>query len=110
MTDWIDSIDLTITKPPKTLGAPKTLGSRKEPFKEIDLHRRYTYRTQELLPTPRELPKGSALESVIIENTELKAGEWKTARALSAKADRARQGAEYRANFIMGLIALAQET
>lgn len=107
-TDWLDSLDLSV-QAPKVPKAPKTPSSRKEPFKELDLTRRYGYRSNPAPSVPRDLPKGGMIESVIIENTELKAKEWMAARTFAAKADRARMGAEYRADFIMGLFALAQE-
>jgi hypothetical protein len=105
--DWLDDLDLTVQKPPKVPKAQKA--PRKEPFREIDLTCRYGYRREERVPAPRDLPKGGMIEQVIIENTELKNKEWKAAQAFAAKADRARMGAEYRADFIMGLMALAQE-
>lgn len=103
--DWLESLDLSVEVPK----AQKAQAPKREPFKEMDLSRRYGYRAQTQAPAPRNLPRGSAIESVIIENTELKAKEWAVANKFAATADRARMGAEYRANFIMGLITLAQE-
>lgn len=96
--DWLDTIDLT---PPKVAKAPVV--PKKEPFKEMDLTRRYNYRGG-AGPAPKMLPKGSMIESVIIENTELKNKEWAVARKAIARADRARMGAEYREKFMLNLL------
>ena len=109
MTDPLDSIDLSdldltfeAAKPPKASKLKTTK------FKEIT-PRWGGYHLAAPQTPPKAPARGGIIDEVIRENAALRAGEWFQAHTWAAAAieaaDRRRLGAEYRANFIQGLLA-----